>query len=157
MKQAIGSGWMLGFVSIFIVLFTAYLAISVNYTKAFKVKNRIISLIEENEGFTYSSDVKETGTNIDDIKNKAKQETEDKIYLYLNEIGYNYTDVKCPDSIGDGNEFTGGYCVKKITNSQGSDYTVATFISLELPIIWIKINVPITGETKVIYNVHDDL
>lgn len=157
MKHAIGSGWMLGFVATFIVLFSAYLAISVNYTKAFKVKNRIISLIEENEGFTRSSDVKESGTDIDKIKNKAKQTTEDKVYLYLNEIGYNYSDINCPDSIGAGNDYPGGYCIKKITATQGSYYKVATFISLELPIIWIKINVPITGETKVIYNVHDDL
>lgn len=52
MRESIGGAWLVGIVITFVVLFTSYLALSVNYSKAFKVKNEIISLIEENEGLT---------------------------------------------------------------------------------------------------------
>ena len=48
MRESIGGAWLVGIVITFVVLFTSYLALSVNYSKAFKVKNDIISLIEEN-------------------------------------------------------------------------------------------------------------
>ena len=48
MREAFGGSWLLGFVALFIVLFSAYLAVSINYTKAFKAKNKIVSIIEEN-------------------------------------------------------------------------------------------------------------
>ncbi len=155
MKEAIGGGWLLGFVSIFIVLMAGYLTVSINYTKAFKVKNRIISLIEENEGFTTSTQDL-TNINIDTLKNGTNLKTEEKVFIYLDQIGYKYTGVNCPDGFNT-DPYTGGYCVKKIKTNQGAYYKVASFISLELPLVWLKINVPITGETKVIYNVNDSL
>lgn len=153
MKEAIGGGWLFGFVAVFIVLFSAYLAISINYTKAFKVKNRIINLIEENEGFTSSRYISESSVDMDQVKNGTS--TEDKVYVYLDEIGYKYTDIKCPEPFESTDHKVGGYCVRKYNTNAGAYYKVATFVSLELPLVWIKINVPITGETKVIYNVSD--
>ena len=44
MREAFGGSWLLGFVALFIVLFSAYLAVSINYTKAFKAKNKIVSI-----------------------------------------------------------------------------------------------------------------
>ena len=154
MKEAIGGGWMLGFVAMFIVIFSAYLAISVNYTKAFKVKNKIINLIEENEGFTTSDKIAVGNTNINDLV--SDYTTEAKVYKYLDQIGYSYDISTCPDGF-DTEAYPGGYCIKKIQTSQGAYYKVATFISFEMPLVWLKIKVPITGETKVIYNVSDSL
>lgn len=51
MRDAMGSGWIFSICLTFIVLFTAYLAISVNYARAFRVKNHILSDIEEHEGY----------------------------------------------------------------------------------------------------------
>lgn len=51
MRNAIGAGWIFGICLTFIVLFTAYLAITLNYAKAFRVKNHIISKIEEHGGY----------------------------------------------------------------------------------------------------------
>lgn len=153
MREAIGGTWLLGFVVLFIVLFSAYLALSINYTKAFKVKNQIINIIEENEGFT---------TSVGDVASKTNEqlrnsnETEDKIYYYLKEIGYATTkisDDKCPD----GNMFEGGYCVKKVSTSHGAYYKVTSFIKIELPFIWRPFVIPINGETKVLYYTNDDI
>ena len=52
MREAIGGTWLFTIVIVFIVLFSSYLAISVNYSKAFKVKNGIVDLIEQNEGLS---------------------------------------------------------------------------------------------------------
>ena len=52
MRESIGGAWILGIVMTFIVLFASFLAISINYAKAFKVKNNVVDLIEKNEGMT---------------------------------------------------------------------------------------------------------
>lgn len=154
MRESIGGTWLLGFVVLFIVLFSAYLAYSINYTKAFKTKNYIINTIEENEGYTTY-----TGSNISaetDDKLKSSNRTEDKIYYYLRKAGAATTTIdssKC-DNTSDYRE--GGYCVRKVwTSNGGAYYKVTTFINIEIPLIWQTFTIPIRGETKVIYNVQD--
>ena len=133
MKEAFGGTWIMGFVVLFIVLFSAYLAVSVNYTRAFKVKNKIVNIIEENEGFNTRS--------------------KDKINSYLKEIGYQTTQInssRCPE--GSDTYQQGGYCVYKVNANNGGKYwKVTTFIKFEIPIISLKLTIPINGETKVLY------
>ena len=50
MRQAIGSTWILQLVIIFMLIFVAFLALSINYTKAFRVKNELVTMIEKYEG-----------------------------------------------------------------------------------------------------------
>lgn len=131
MREAIGGSWLLGFVVLFIVLFSSYLAISVNYSKAFKTKNQIINVIENNEGFT----------------TKAKTEIES----ILKSGGYYITSsFSCSDAQGDYQ--TGGYCKKKmISKGIGSYYKITTFIVFDVPLINLTIKIPISGETKTIF------
>ena len=51
MRESIGATWIFTIVIVFILLFTSYLAISVNYARAFKFKNRIVTIVENSEGF----------------------------------------------------------------------------------------------------------
>lgn len=152
MREAIGGTWLLGFVMLFIVLFSAYLAVSINYTKAFKVKNQIINIIEENEGFTPSTNV----LNKTDRELQDSNKTEDKVYYYIKDIGYatnkfdNQTDI-CPSGNPDDLR-AGGYCVRKVCTPQGAYYKVTSFIKIELPLMWKTLTIPINGETKVIYH-----
>jgi len=153
MREAIGGTWLLGFVVLFIVLFSAYLAVSINYTKAFRVKNQIINIIEENEGFTKSrGDV--AGKPLDQLQNSNK--TEDKIYHYLKEIGYATTNIE-DDRCENGSMQTGGYCVERVCTRQGSYYKVTSFIKIELPLIWQSFVIPVKGETKVLYWTVNDI
>ena len=55
MKEAIGSTWLMGMIITFIAIFSGFLAYSISYTKAFRVKNEVINIIEKNEGFTFST------------------------------------------------------------------------------------------------------
>ena len=137
MREAIGGTWMMGIVVFFIVLFSGYLAISVNYSKAFKVKNSIIGYIEKNKG----------------MNNK----TQDDINAYLDTIGY-YVSSSC-NGRGTGYGDVNGnprYCVEKhdanaeYVTMKKTYYTVTVFFKLDLPIIGSIFVFPVYGETRTI-------
>ena len=161
MREAIGGTWIIGIVMGFIVIFSGYLAVSVNYTKAFKVKNRIINIIEESEGFTESTLSESQKRNINYLNSKYRLETEEKILVYLDSIGYAYTlgEGECTKAGRDaGTMYDNSYCIKKICAAQGGAYyKVTSFIKFEIPIIYANFTIPITGETKTLYNNIDNL
>lgn len=155
MREAIGGSWLLGFVIVFVVLFSSYLAVSINYTKAFKVKNKIISLIEVNEGYIKSKNHNLNSLTEDQLKSDPS--TEAKIFIALKDIGYyTATNVNC-NPTEDGEVFAGGYCVKRINSGIGSYYKVKTFILFDLDLFNFTIHIPIKGETKVIYYDRGDI
>ena len=55
MRDAIGGVFSLQIILIFVILINGYMAYSVNYTRAFRVKNGIINIVEEREGFSQNS------------------------------------------------------------------------------------------------------
>lgn len=55
MREAIGGTWIYQLVIIFMLIFVAFLALTMNYTKAFKVKNDVLSIIEKYEGMSKKS------------------------------------------------------------------------------------------------------
>ena len=50
MKTAIGGTWILGLVMTFMLIFVAYLAVSLNYSRAFQLNSGVISILERQEG-----------------------------------------------------------------------------------------------------------
>lgn len=52
MRQTISGTWVFMLVILFTLIFAAYIALTINYSKSFKTKNEVLSLIEKNEGFT---------------------------------------------------------------------------------------------------------
>lgn len=148
MREAIGSTWLIGIVITFVAVFSAFLAYSISYTKAFRVKNELINIIEKNEGF-YTSSHNLDNISDDDLKNDMS--TEAQIFKYIKSIGYNYAvfdSGKKPCS----SMYTGGYCLEKRCTTGGESartyYKVTTYISLSIPIINVSVNLPISGETK---------
>ena len=55
MRQAVGSAFILNLVIIFITLMMLVFVGSISYSKAYKTKNRIINIIEDNKGYNESS------------------------------------------------------------------------------------------------------
>ncbi len=147
MREAIGGSWLLGFVVLFIVLFSGYLAVSINYSKAFKVKNQIINIVEQGEGFTRTMN---DPASIEASTLKTDKSTEAQIIVTLKEAGYfTTTEFSCNDKQGD--DYPGGYCLKKIKGNNGNYYKITTFIKFDLPMIDVSIKIPVSGETKTIY------
>ena len=55
MKESVGGSWVFRIVIIFTLIFASYLALTINYSKSFRVKNEVLSIIEKNQGFTDDS------------------------------------------------------------------------------------------------------
>lgn len=161
MRESIGGSWVFTIIMLFIVLMSAFMWYSVNYTRAFKVKNEIINFIEENEGFTYENSY--------DNHDEKKQSTNAKIKTLIDVLGYNkegnpknLCGVKGNDDKYYGKFQEGGYCVDRIDmkhdasgNPVDSIYTsyykVTSFIKFTIPVINLSICLPVKGETKALY------
>jgi len=168
MRDAIGGTVNIFLIAVFMVVISGYMAFNISYVKAFKVKNKIIDLIEQYEG---NCDPKET-------TNPCTK----KINEYMVEIGYS-TGIKGDALCGKQKDKYGnivsienchcneddGYCItKKTVKSAGSGsnisaaddsaerayYTVATQVNIDLPIIRnVLPNLKaftVTGDSKVI-------
>ncbi len=157
MKDSIGGTWIMGIFIIFIALFASFMAYSISYTRAFRVKNEIINMIERNEGFTTST------LNLDNVS-EAELANDDSVegsaYHYIKSMGYNYSDaeqVSCnAANLDAGVMQKGGYCLKKLCPSNTNDsekiyYKVTTFIALSIPMFDLTVRLPISGETKAMY------
>lgn len=159
MREAIGSTWLIGIVITFIAIFSGFLAYSISYTKAFRVKNEIINIIEKNEGFSEATIDLE---NVDDSTLRQNTSTEAKAFSFIKSIGYNYSMFEnSSNPCREGELQTGGYCLAKYCPNKGSEsdriyYRVTTYISLSIPFLNVGIRIPITGETKAIYNDKND-
>jgi len=159
MREAIGGTWLFGLVITFIVFFASFLAVSINYSKAFNVKNNIVYLISKYEG----------------NNNCARK----KINDYLRDVGY-LVPGECPEKnaivagvtnpyeyIGydiNGNQVLSGqkahYCIS--TDSIDDNvtlekkfYRVVVFFKLDLPLVGDLTTFRIKGETESIYFASD--
>ena len=166
MREAIGATWIFGIVIVFIVLFTGYLAFSINYAKAFSVKDSIIDTLEK-----YSGPGKYDGTKSDINTGPVFKEINDKMIKSnynakgscrmvaeallatmtdKNKLKDNVIAVKnekakvLHDALNDSKKSEYHYCVIKQKQNSNNDYDlgfsnyfVATFFSVNIDIIGI--------------------
>lgn len=124
MRDAIGGSVTLVIIVVFIVIALGYVAFNVNYTKAFRMKDKIISVY-------------------DDYKGDCQSACQDEISSYARSIGY-YTD----NNLNCGNwkkGINGIYCYKEFTVPSSSSvegdsevkkyYKIETKINIQIPII----------------------
>ncbi len=146
MKEAIANAGVFNLIIIFVFILLAFFIGSLSYSKAFKVKNKIIDEIEKEEN--YSDD---TVTEIDS---------------WLKEIGYRVDprngSFTCPAADRDNEELMKDnsskyqYCVYKIDTCKGHDnkaicgtyYRVIAYMYFDVPIVGDLVKIPVTGETK---------
>lgn len=149
MREAIGGTWLLGLVLTFIVFFTSFLALSVNYSKAFGVKNTIVDLLGKYEGNNCNS----------------RSEIKD----YLTSTGYLVPGYCTTDYTGyniDGTEVGSGkkayYCIEnKEVNSMSTlskkYYKIMVFFKIDLPMVGDLTTFRIKGETESVYFAKDQV
>lgn len=139
MRKSIGMTWVIQFVLIFILIFAAYLALSIKYSKTFKIKNGVIDIIEKYQGVNATS--------------------RPLIEEYIDASGYD-AKGKCP-SIGGWRGINGhakgsflsgtyDYCYK-LENVPGNTsivyYKVMLFYKFGLPVIDDIMTFEVEGET----------
>ena len=158
MRESLGGSMLLNLVVIFASLIIVVFVGILSYSKAYKIKNRIIEMIEKYSVYeakgsldTYveleiNPDISAAGydvstpTKCDNVKTNflsKKYDLED-LSGNLNNHGYNYC-VFRNDGFGYG----------------GSTYIVVTFIRFEVPIIADVLTFPVYGETKILGKTYD--
>lgn len=156
MKEAIANAGVFNLVIIFVIILLAFFIGSLSYSKAFKVKNKIIEEIEKDQGYTMGSE----------------NSTEERINDWLLNIGYrvntgyNANSAVCASTVsGNGGHdgklinSTGDYqyCVYEFDtctdgNSNlncGKYYRVVAYMYFDFPIISQLLRLPVTGETMI--------
>ena len=182
MRQGIASVWILGLVVGFIFMFTAYIAITINYTASYKIKNEMLKIIEKHKGVTDYQ-----GKSVPSIFPGQGNVTGDvgtlqTLNLYLRGNAYDAMG-KCPTDDGDNwigiyelTEGNGGYdnpavankkyyyCIAKVkynpikNGAQASYfYRVKLFYKFEIPVLSDFFSVDVVGRTMEIFDVQDSI
>lgn len=155
MREAVGGGLLFNlvviFASIIILLFVAIIA----YAKAYTVKNKIVSIVEEYGGYSKDA-INDINTTLKDIgyKNISKYPDTDSFKkrcgeLLQNKYGIEYSEIGInakPDFL---------YCVAKKEESNGYYYAVVTFVTFEFPVIGDVVNYPVYGQTRILGKTYD--
>ena len=135
MSNAFGGLTNIVIIVVFLVLVMGYLAFNVQYSKAFKVKNTVITTLEQYEG-----------------KCDRGSRCDEKIQNYINQVGYGTKDIRvsgnCPTGANgstDDYHCNNGYCYCKVLLETSTDdiyknitkeyYHVVTHVELNIPII----------------------
>lgn len=140
MKAATGNALLMNIIIVFLVVVLGVLVTSITYTKAFRVKNRIVEVIENYDG--------DFDNHVDQIKSD--------ITTSLSNVGYRLKGNSVCKTLKDGttvdeegNDYY--YCVYRYDTGRGHYYKVVTYMYLDLPVINQVLNIPVYGETKVFY------
>lgn len=144
MREVIGGTWLTQLVIVIMFVFVAFLALSMNYSKAFRVKNEVISFVEKNEGITKNS--------VELINN------------YLSYSGYGTTGYCEEGSYGVDSLSSKTiepaiknkkyyYCLTKVTSSAKNfkyraHYKVKLFFKFNLPVIGNIFTFDVAGQSK---------
>ena len=138
MKEGIGGTFMIYVFLVFLAVYITFVAVAFNYARAFKVKNKVIDIIEQNEGVNFSNTSGAMG----------------EIETYLGQVSYHVTGIDrndCPASEYQYLNSERGYCLHEIdSGTNGKYYKVKTFIRLEIPFLDLGFTIPVKGETRVI-------
>lgn len=143
MRDALGGTVTLVIIVVFIVIALGYMAFNVNYTKAFRMKNKVISVYEDYDGEC-----------LGECRNAIKE--------YAKTLGYNTgNNMSCPNGYQNSDNI---YCYKKVSvtgdlkeegiindSKNKSYYRIITKINVEVPIINNILDLKIfyiTGDTK---------
>lgn len=148
MKEAIGNSFILYAIITFLVVFMLVFAGTTAYTKAFKVKNKLIDTIEYYDGEIESN-------------NKLNNNVQKDMTQKLGSIGYRqdreksecttdgrYNDGKAIMKANDSYR----YCIYRYDSKRGKHYAVVVYAYLEIPLIGAKLDLPVYGETKTFLN-----
>ncbi len=146
MREAIGATWLFNIVIVFILLFTGYLCLAINYSRAYNVKNEVVDIIERNNGYN----------------TRAQEE----IANYLSKIGYRTTG-KCEEGMkGNNDDKSYGlgesvYCYKEMKTGGEDDYADSTyyqvqvFFRIDLPVLRDVFTFSVKGDSNQLFYVEE--
>jgi len=178
MRESIGGSLLLNIVIIFAGLVIIFFAGILSYSKAYRVKNRTIELLEKYEEFVMKDSTYDPGT-----QQNGQYDVMDALLLDLRNAGYDASDPtqncervrnrlinnntgKYNPELLSNNKNNYGYnlCIFEMCNEgrngngscEGSFYyVVVSFVRFEFPIIGDVLTFPVYGETKMLGKNYD--
>ena len=161
MRQTISGTWVFMLVITFTLIFAAYIALTINYSKSFKVKNEVLSLIEKNEGFT------ENGVKL--INNYLSQngyKTMGSCHIQNDAVVYGAKTIDPSVPVSnvfekvDSSKNRYYYCFSKYTNYHSyfktrAYYKINLFFHFDLPVLGDLYTFDVEGQTSEIDATYD--
>lgn len=141
MREVSGSTWVFQLMIIFILIFACFLCLVINYSKAYRVKNEVLTIIEKYEGVNSTSQ--------DIISNYLRGEAYvttgscpvDQGYYGVSLITNNYEEARAGRSYH--------YCFKDEYISGGlMYYDIIVFYRFNLPIVGDIVTFQVEGRTE---------
>ncbi len=156
MRESVGGVALFNIVIAFVLLFTGYISLSINYSKAYNVKNEIVNIIKNQGGVCTSQSSRDDNN----CYNFAEQITD-----YFSDVAY-HSNGNCDNGwigykrngevMGNGAK-NAAFCVRAIKREDNSElpnalyYQVELFYQLDLPIFNNLFQFKVKGETSRIY------
>lgn len=139
MREAIGEAFVYNIVIIIVTLMIAVLVAAMAYSRTYKVKMRVVDIIEKYKGYTQ----------------EAKTEIEEN----LKSIGYRMNTnaaQTCTAPNGGGTSLTDistnyHYCVFEYSTAKGKYYGVTVYMYFDIPLVGHLLEFPLYGETEIFY------
>ena len=152
MRDAISGAMTLQIIVIFLIIINCYLAFSVNYTKAFRVKNEIRSIVEKNEGLT--CDALEQ---INELMLSTNYAMNEEFENWCRNNGYTVANVDAGSFCYKYNKVDVSGTSNENSKYKGAYYTIATFVNVDLPLVNNLLPFAgnlflVKGETALIYS-----
>jgi hypothetical protein len=143
MRETIGSTWIFMLIISFTLIFAGFLVLALSYSKVYKMKNELTSIIEKYEGLTPESE-----QIINDYLTNSNYRTTGycKVGSYASDTLMTISKVT-----DDKKQYY--YCIDTRLNKQGKTvFTVTMFYDFNLPIFGQLMKYNIKGETYGIKN-----
>ncbi len=162
MRESIGATWILQLVIIFMLIFVGFLALTINYTRAFRMKNEMLSFIEKYEGVNTKNDknLGQSGS-IAQINNYLMYNNYQTMGVcqqgYYGVNNLNSTSISPAD--GKSKYY---YCIKKNNSKSATfpdraNYEIEVFFHFNLPMIGDLFTFRVNGRTVDINFPTDDM
>ena len=137
MRESFGGVFIIKLLLVFIVVYVSFMAVALNYAKAFRVKNQVINIVEQYQ-YSGSSDSAVVA----------------EIERFLNKVPYVVDGIDCGNDVNNESiKNVKGVCIEPMISTSSTEqyYKITTYIKIDFPFFGIELVIPISGETKMIY------
>lgn len=135
MRESISESWAIPIISFFILLFVAFLTLIISYSKCFKIKNEVISIIEKYEGINDKSlEIITTYLRVANYKGYSGCDVGEFIDGTVYGMPLNGTDFVRITESNKNNKYS--YCIKPeyVSNMTLTNYEVVLFYNFNIPV-----------------------
>ncbi len=147
MKDAVGGSLLLNLVVIFTSVVILFFAGILAYSKAYKVKNKIIEVIERNDGDVNPNVLNEINNELTNVGYRVIGSAPDRT-----KCENDSSRRTCTTNL---NTSTFNYCICQHGSANASVFEVITYVQFEFPVIGDILTFPVKGETKVLGKKYD--